>query len=384
MGDKNHICTLGYYSRTSHEGYRNTIELLEGNNVAILEDLTLYDNESWNDPRDFSKPVKAIALPQDVSSTSDRHLIELENQVQRLMEAHLTLTRPTHVNKITTPCEICSGHHDTQNCMEIPKQAFVDYASSHINKMGSKRNAGIPMVPKSIVAISHDEREELKKKGIKSPSKLLSPQYLSPASIKELNKNPSALNRVLFVNSIVILSTESDTDEDDTSSTSIHKHKLDDMVKGSKEIKEQSKEEDGIETDMEVEEVIEEEERIITSRMAVEASPTPVGKGKIALSIATLEKCEENGTVMFKQGDEKITFRMPYTMETFKQTRFMGFSIDSIPPFAYEENFGLEKMHYYQSLLIGDEYKHDDGGRRGIRHLMRLEKEMMNNKGELT
>ncbi|GKB72352.1 hypothetical protein Tco_0933764 [Tanacetum coccineum] len=30
---------------------------------ALLEDLALYDNESWNDPRDFAKPVKAIALP---------------------------------------------------------------------------------------------------------------------------------------------------------------------------------------------------------------------------------------------------------------------------------------------------------------------------------
>ncbi|GJZ20918.1 zinc finger, CCHC-type containing protein, partial [Tanacetum coccineum] len=48
---------------------------------ALLEDLALYDNESWNDPRDFAKPVKAIALPQDVSSTSDRRLIELKNQV---------------------------------------------------------------------------------------------------------------------------------------------------------------------------------------------------------------------------------------------------------------------------------------------------------------
>ncbi|GKE88086.1 hypothetical protein Tco_1565561, partial [Tanacetum coccineum] len=25
---------------------------------ALLEDLALYDNESWNDPRDFAKPVK--------------------------------------------------------------------------------------------------------------------------------------------------------------------------------------------------------------------------------------------------------------------------------------------------------------------------------------
>ncbi|GKE32492.1 MAK10-like protein, partial [Tanacetum coccineum] len=46
---------------------------------ALLEDLTLYDNKSWNDLRDFAKPVKAISLPQDVPSTSDRHLIELEN-----------------------------------------------------------------------------------------------------------------------------------------------------------------------------------------------------------------------------------------------------------------------------------------------------------------
>ncbi|GKC63267.1 hypothetical protein Tco_1095865, partial [Tanacetum coccineum] len=68
---------------------------------ALLEDLALYVNESWNDPRDFAKPVKAIAFPQDVPSTSDRCLIELENQVQRLMEAHLAPTQPTQVNNIT-------------------------------------------------------------------------------------------------------------------------------------------------------------------------------------------------------------------------------------------------------------------------------------------
>ncbi|GJT58603.1 MAK10-like protein [Tanacetum coccineum] len=96
---------------------------------ALLEDLALYDNESWNDPRDFAKSVKAIALPQDVPSTSERRLIELENQVQRLMEAHLALIQPTQVNKVTTSCKICSGPHDTQYCMEDPEQAFVEYAS---------------------------------------------------------------------------------------------------------------------------------------------------------------------------------------------------------------------------------------------------------------
>ncbi|GJY31407.1 MAK10-like protein [Tanacetum coccineum] len=105
---------------------------------ALLEDLALYDNESWNDPRDFAKPVKAITLPQDVPSTSDRRLIELENQVQLLMEAHLAPAQPTQVNKITTLCEIYSGPHDTQYCMEDPKQALVEYASSRTDEAEGK------------------------------------------------------------------------------------------------------------------------------------------------------------------------------------------------------------------------------------------------------
>ncbi|GJX00474.1 MAK10-like protein [Tanacetum coccineum] len=65
----------------------------------MTKDISLYDNESWNDPKDFAKPVKAIALPQDVPSTSDHRIIELENQVQCLMEAHLALTQPTQMKK---------------------------------------------------------------------------------------------------------------------------------------------------------------------------------------------------------------------------------------------------------------------------------------------
>nr|GEV97713.1 zinc finger, CCHC-type [Tanacetum cinerariifolium] len=69
---------------------------------ALLEDIALYDNKSWNDPRDFAKSVKEISSPQDVPSTSDRHLIELENQVQRLMEAQTALKSPAQVNKIAS------------------------------------------------------------------------------------------------------------------------------------------------------------------------------------------------------------------------------------------------------------------------------------------
>ncbi|GJR28763.1 hypothetical protein Tco_1104995 [Tanacetum coccineum] len=41
MGDANPICTLGDYSKPSHEGYRNTIELPIGNNLLPLQSDTI-------------------------------------------------------------------------------------------------------------------------------------------------------------------------------------------------------------------------------------------------------------------------------------------------------------------------------------------------------
>ncbi|GKE56874.1 hypothetical protein Tco_1496059 [Tanacetum coccineum] len=69
----------------------------------------------------------------------------------------------------------------------------------------------------------------------------------------------SSPKRVHFVNSIVILSTDSDTKEEDDSSTNVCDLNPSGMVKGKEEVKEKGKEEDE-ETNMEVEEVIEEEE----------------------------------------------------------------------------------------------------------------------------
>ncbi|GKC32857.1 MAK10-like protein [Tanacetum coccineum] len=80
----------------------------------------------------------AISLPQDVPNASDHRLIKLENQLQRLMEAHLPPKPSIEVNKIASSCEICSGPHDTNYCMENPEQAFVDYASSRTDKAGGK------------------------------------------------------------------------------------------------------------------------------------------------------------------------------------------------------------------------------------------------------
>nr|GEV93205.1 MAK10-like protein [Tanacetum cinerariifolium] len=209
MGDENPIRTLGGYSKPIHKGYRNTIELPEGNNVVPLrfdtiwlvqnkcsfhrlrsEDLNqhlkdflklveslyldvanrertqdfflkhglvsrTYSKKSFimasifgsvsksfmtmsipsQDDLSINRPV-AISLPQDVSSTSDHRLIKLENQVQCLMEAHLAPKQLVQVNKISSSCEICSGPHDTQNCMENFEQAFIEYASSRTDEAG--------------------------------------------------------------------------------------------------------------------------------------------------------------------------------------------------------------------------------------------------------
>ncbi|GJZ89808.1 hypothetical protein Tco_0661735, partial [Tanacetum coccineum] len=74
MGDENPIRTLGDYSKPSHEGYRDTIELLEGNNVVPLrsDTIRLVQNECpfhglrSEDPnqhlKDFLKLVDSLDL----------------------------------------------------------------------------------------------------------------------------------------------------------------------------------------------------------------------------------------------------------------------------------------------------------------------------------
>ncbi|GJW13553.1 MAK10-like protein [Tanacetum coccineum] len=257
MGDKNPICTLRDYSKPSHEGYRNTIELPIGNNVEdlttrflaqffppgktaklqndilmfqqhhgeslseawtrfkdllqnvphhgivrwlqiqifydhvsfylkceidraaggklrnknadesweIIENLALYHHQGWNDTKEFIKLVKAITLPQDVLSTSDRYLIELENQVQRLMEAHLALMQPTQKT-------IYEKLDDTTLCDTVRG----------------------PTAQMNFTSTNYHTKEELRSKGIKSLSKLLSPKYRSQSSVIERNKNPSSPN----------------------------------------------------------------------------------------------------------------------------------------------------------------------------------------------
>ncbi|GJR35855.1 MAK10-like protein [Tanacetum coccineum] len=131
MENENPIRTLGDYSRPSHEGYRNTIELPDGNNVVplrsdtireinrvggklrdknaeesleIIDNLALYDYEDWDDPRDFTKPVKAISFPQNTPKMPGRRLLELEDQISYLLKGSRTTpeTSSTHIPQAYT------------------------------------------------------------------------------------------------------------------------------------------------------------------------------------------------------------------------------------------------------------------------------------------
>ncbi|GJW24818.1 zinc finger, CCHC-type containing protein [Tanacetum coccineum] len=100
MGDANLIRTLGDYSRPSHEGYRNTIELPEGNNVVPLrsDTIRLVQNGCsfhglWSkDPNqhlmDFLKLVDSLDL--DVGNMERTHLclfqFSLRDQASKWLE----------------------------------------------------------------------------------------------------------------------------------------------------------------------------------------------------------------------------------------------------------------------------------------------------------
>ncbi|GJZ65147.1 zinc finger, CCHC-type containing protein [Tanacetum coccineum] len=92
MGDENPIRTLGDYSKPSHEGYRNTIELPVGNNVVPLRSDTIrlvqngcsFHGLRSEDPnqhlKDFLKLVDSLDLDGSITTWEDltsRFLIQL-------------------------------------------------------------------------------------------------------------------------------------------------------------------------------------------------------------------------------------------------------------------------------------------------------------------
>nr|GEX41721.1 hypothetical protein [Tanacetum cinerariifolium] len=108
MRDENHIRTLRDYSKPSHDGYRNTIELPIGNNV--------------NDTKEFVKPVKANSTPQSSSKAPDQRLLELEDQINFLLKGSRPTPRPILMHIPQAYAEAFYSNPRPQNQNEPPKQ----------------------------------------------------------------------------------------------------------------------------------------------------------------------------------------------------------------------------------------------------------------------
>ncbi|GKC40821.1 hypothetical protein Tco_1053205 [Tanacetum coccineum] len=115
MGDENHIRTLGDYSKPSHEGYRNTIELPIENNVVPLrpDTIRLVQNGCsphglWSeDPnqhlKDFLKLVDSLDLDGENRERTLLRLFQfsLRNQASNWLE-RLTIRSITTWEDLTT------------------------------------------------------------------------------------------------------------------------------------------------------------------------------------------------------------------------------------------------------------------------------------------
>ncbi|GJU58233.1 protein kinase-like domain, concanavalin A-like lectin/glucanase domain protein [Tanacetum coccineum] len=225
MGDENPICTLGDYSKPSHKGYTNSIELPVGNNVVPLrcDTIRLVQNGCsfhglWSeDPnqhlKDFLKLVDSLDL--DAGSI---------NTWEHLSTRFLAQFFPSgRIAKLRIDILMFQQHH-RQSLSEAGPTAQTNFTST-----------------------DYHTKEELQSKRIKSPSKLLSPKYLSQSSIIEQNKNPSSPKCVHFVNSIVILNKENEAWEEGSVEPSKTKYtncenanETDEEVESKKEVEEET------------------------------------------------------------------------------------------------------------------------------------------------
>ncbi|GJX88590.1 hypothetical protein Tco_0340604 [Tanacetum coccineum] len=124
MGDENPIRTLGDYSKPSHEGYRNTIELPVGNNVILYLKYGLVS-------RTYSKKSLVMA---------SRRTAKLRNDILMLQQHHGDSLSEAWTRFKDLLQKVPRHGIDLwlQYCMEDPEQAFVEYASSRTDEAGGK------------------------------------------------------------------------------------------------------------------------------------------------------------------------------------------------------------------------------------------------------
>nr|GEX56085.1 MAK10-like protein [Tanacetum cinerariifolium] len=244
--DENPIRTLGEYSKPSHEGYRNTIDLPIGNNMVplrsdtirmnsfqgltikvphhgidhwhqiqifydhvsfhlkseinravggklrnknaeesweIIKNLALYDHEGWNDTKEFVKPFMAISTPQGISETPDRRLLELEDHINFLLKGSLLKELTTN----TTPEKVLIREEAkfpvTKNVNSISLARGEEEMSDKTDE--TLDNTVKPTVTETEIPVKEAERNnETKNKPIKKAEKKEVEEVLSSRPVE--------------------------------------------------------------------------------------------------------------------------------------------------------------------------------------------------------
>nr|GEW34707.1 ribonuclease H-like domain-containing protein [Tanacetum cinerariifolium] len=318
--DENPIHTLRDYSKPSHKGYMNTIELPVGNNVVPLR----------------SDTIRTVKLCNTILMFQQHHgesLSKAWTHIKDLLQKSLIMASTFgSKSKFLMTMSIPSQDKPLTNRPVLDDTPLCDTARS-------------PTAQMNFTTTDYHTKEELRSKGVKSPSKLLSLKYLSQSSIIKQNKNPSSPKCVHFVNLIVILNKENKTEEE--SSVEPRKTRLEPRRKPLKPKKNCN--------------FIGREKRLKVfvrnftyecDFMVVEDTTSAIDHyfGSVVFEKPFVEATglvynKEVGTVVFERDKEKIMFKMPHKMDMFKHIDFTNISTDRIPPFIIksdDDNYGSE------------------------------------------
>ncbi|GKA11294.1 hypothetical protein Tco_0690727 [Tanacetum coccineum] len=158
MGDENPIRTLGDYSKPSHEGYRNTIEIPEGNNVVPLRSDTIWTAKLQNDILMFQQHQgeslsEAWTRFKDLLLKVPHHGIDLWLQIMRKQLE--PKKDPEGIRRISNFTERIKGMHIfVGNFTYVSDFMIVEDISSIIDPRLSQVVLGKPFV--KISNMTHD------------------------------------------------------------------------------------------------------------------------------------------------------------------------------------------------------------------------------------
>nr|GEV78681.1 MAK10-like protein [Tanacetum cinerariifolium] len=372
MGDVNPICTLGDYSKPSHEGYMNTIKLLEGNNMEGPQNSTMISLCSNNIKENLSQKhglvsrtysKKSLIIESTFGSKSTSFMtmslppqdepitnLPVVSFVTEMLKnsGHYERTSPSMTMKVEMTQGILLSRsrqslclkmsqcpHDAQYCMENPKQAFVDYASSRTDE------TRIEYKDHEMTVESKEEFEEETEEEIKEEEEDSLEHFDTFPNMKELRlhynwimgkrlgRKPSKkiCNFVGRVKGLKVF-------------VGNFTYKCDFMV-------------------------LEDTTRVIDHDLG------SFVLGKPFIEATRLFYDRKEGTITFEKDKEKIVFKMPHKMEMFKYIDFTDIKTDRIPPFVIEsDDDNSEKTHYSDSLDLEPEYKYDENVYTVIRSLI--------------